>query len=397
MEEMKMRRLAGRETRAFGAIGVMVLMTLAAVMFALPGKSWTPVTRHYGNVTLSGSSQAVYFDDYWDLTKGDLVMSYTIDLNGVTPKADKTTSWTSVGLADKGWVASGAPGAFYQNPNKQDVCDKHNLGASPYRYDESSYDATDPDTLVTAPIGVPWSNYGVCFDRTGMDQWQVLMWGSVDGGTYNTGGLYDIVMTAHSISPTLGTMFNTVNGIQTGIYQTGWKNAAPENYPVGKSINGDLTKNMIAAWIWALDDTYGSVQIDDLTVTGYLSTKDVSIDIKPGSVSNPICLKENGLLPVAILGSSDLDVHDINPETIQAGEDPFYVDIATRGSAKAPKLAFSYEDVNKDGRMDMMVFFSVPSLVAEGGLDQMSTQLSVTGELYNGVPIKGVDSVVVVP
>lgn len=64
----------------------------------------------------------------------------------------------------------------------------------------------------------------------------------------------------------------------------------------------------------------------------------VDIDIKPGSDPNSINLGEQGLLPVAILGSSTFDVSTIHPETIAIGG----VDVAERGSPKAPKLAYSY-------------------------------------------------------
>jgi len=77
------------------------------------------------------------------------------------------------------------------------------------------------------------------------------------------------------------------------------------------------------------------------------------IDIKPGSDPNSINLKNNDLLPVAVLGSESLDVHTIIPDTIMLG----MVDLATRGSAKAPKLAYSYENINSDNYMDIMAFF----------------------------------------
>ena len=160
-------------------------------------------------------------------------------------------------------MASGAPAAAETNPNSQDLDDKLNLGA-PGRYDEWSYDATGPDTLVTPPIGDPWSNYGVWFDRDGVDQWQALMWGMINGKAYNTGGVYDVVITYHAINPTLGTMFATVNDLQTGFY-VAWKNAQPDYYPVGKSITGDLTTLQVFASIWGLN-----VKVYDLTVTGYL-------------------------------------------------------------------------------------------------------------------------------
>ncbi len=123
---------------------------------------------------------------------------------------------------------------------------------------------------------------------------------------------------------------------------------------------------------------------------------EVTIDIKPDSDPNSINLGENGLLPVAILGSQDFDVTKIDPGTIGLGG----VVLATRGggSKKAPKLAYSFEYVNDDDYIDMVTFFDVQDLVniEEGGLTENSTELVLTATLdieYGGTPIEGSDSV----
>jgi hypothetical protein len=92
------------------------------------------------------------------------------------------------------------------------------------------------------------------------------------------------------------------------------------------------------------------------------------------------------------LGSAELDVETIDPETIEAGG----VSLALRGSAKAPKFAFSYEDVDEDGFTDMMTFFEVQELVAQGVLTETTGALEVSGALFDGTDIKGMDSVNIV-
>jgi len=119
---------------------------------------------------------------------------------------------------------------------------------------------------------------------------------------------------------------------------------------------------------------------------------DVEIDIKPGSDPNSINLGEHGVLPVAILGSPEFDVAIINPETIELGG----VSVAARGSKKAPKLAYSLEDVDGDGYIDMMTFFDVQELVSIGALTGETTELLLTAALYDDTPIKGTDSVNIV-
>ena len=66
-----------------------------------------------------------------------------------------------------------------------------------------------------------------------------------------------------------------------------------------------------------------------------------------------------------------------------------------RASAKAPKLAYSYEYVNGDPYLDMVVFFSIPELKAAGILPPSTVPLTLTltGTTYGGTQIVGTDTV----
>jgi len=86
-------------------------------------------------------------------------------------------------------------------------------------------------------------------------------------------------------------------------------------------------------------------------------------------------------------------VTEIVESTIKIGT----VGLATRGSLKNPKLAFSYEQVNEDEDMDMMVFFEIQELVTEEELDASTQQLILTGEFKDETPLVGIDSVRIVP
>jgi hypothetical protein len=112
-----------------------------------------------------------------------------------------------------------------------------------------------------------------------------------------------------------------------------------------------------------------------------------SIDIKPGSDPNSINLGEQGKLTVAILGCSDLDVTQIDPDTIMLGS----AGLATRG--KKEKLAFAYDDIDNDGYPDLVVHFNVQEL----GLTESDTSLTLIAKLFNGFGIIGVDSIRIVP
>jgi hypothetical protein len=243
-------------------------------------------TVNYGNLTLASPFQATNWNDLWDLTKGDLTLTYTIDMSGVTQPAPYATSYTEIGIRENG-AGNFNPGPFntYQGgkggwmtslvgdltptTNLLSLMDKHNLGASGGR-GEGDYDCVDPNTII-GPFGTT-VNYGIWFDRDGVDPWQAGYWGSVDGSTYNTGGIYDIVITYHAINSGLGSMFALVNGIPTGFYNPPWKNAPPDKqYPAGLSFKGNMSQMQVFAGIWAPTD-YGPTVIHDLTVSGVLYT-----------------------------------------------------------------------------------------------------------------------------
>jgi hypothetical protein len=127
-------------------------------------------------------------------------------------------------------------------------------------------------------------------------------------------------------------------------------------------------------------------------IVSYKTPIPVGIDVKPGSYPNSICLNDQGLLPVAILGSADFHVSDINPATVQIDG----VFVAVTGSVKKPHLMWSLEDVNQDGYMDMVVHFDVQSL-EPGVLNAGTVALHIDGYLYNGDRFTGSDSVNIVP
>ena len=302
--------MKSEDKKAISSIGITAILVIpvfaAFSLFAIPVapvSAGPPATEDYGGLTLSSPFTATHWDDVWDLTQCDLNLSYTIDMNGVTPPDMWQTSYTEVGIRQEGagdfnpgpwdtyqggcggFMAASAPCAFETNPESLDLDDKFNLQASGGR-GEKDYDVlySDPDTVTVPPIG-SFNNYGIWFDRDGVDQWQAGYWGRIDGGNYNTGGTYEIVITYHAINPTLGTMFATVNGIQQGFIAH--TDAPPDYYPAGLSFTGDMTRMQVFAGLWAPDDTYGDVIVSNLTVDGCLGVSDPLI--ADFTFSPPIC------------------------------------------------------------------------------------------------------------
>lgn len=117
----------------------------------------------------------------------------------------------------------------------------------------------------------------------------------------------------------------------------------------------------------------------------HYSLGDVSIDIKPGSYPNSINPDSNGVVPVAILGSADFDVAEVNPLTVTlAGA-------AVKFKGKSGN-AGSIGDVNGDGYPDLVVQVYTNQLTALG-----DTIAVLNADTYGGLPLTGSDSIRIVP
>ena len=109
----------------------------------------------------------------------------------------------------------------------------------------------------------------------------------------------------------------------------------------------------------------------------------VSVDIKPGSFPNSINLCSNGVVPVAILGTSEFDVTSINTDSLSLAD----ADVKMVG--KSNRDLCGYKDVNSDGIDDLVCQFETVGLSLSGG----DTSAKVVGELENGNPMEGEDSI----
>ena len=119
----------------------------------------------------------------------------------------------------------------------------------------------------------------------------------------------------------------------------------------------------------------------------------VPFDIKPGSDPNSVNLKSKGVLPVAVLSTDDFDVSDIDVSTLLFG-DPSLLD--ENGTAASP-LRYAFEDVSDDGLLDLTLKFSMRDLVGYDALGPETIEGLLTGELFDGTPIEGFDTIRIVP
>ncbi len=248
---------------------VVLVMFITNVSFAQTPRR----TVHYGTWTWGGTSMInTSYPDVWDLTEWPLELSYTLDLSNVTQATPWDTIYVEVGLREVGasnfnpgafgshpggkggWMASNY-GDLATDPNNLDLDDKHILQASG-GIGEQAYDALDPHTIVSS-FGT-FANYGIWFDRDGVDPWQ-------DDSIANTGGVYDITIRFTAIDDTTGTMFATINGVEQWFDTTTGDGFNLDTGPAGLSFTGDMTRMQVFTGAWGTAGSGGTVIVSDIT------------------------------------------------------------------------------------------------------------------------------------
>lgn len=113
----------------------------------------------------------------------------------------------------------------------------------------------------------------------------------------------------------------------------------------------------------------------------------VVIDIRPRSERNRINLRSRGVLPVAILTTSEFDATTVDPATVELSG----ANVATHGHGG--RLLVSAKDVDRDGDVDLLLHFKIEGLDLEEG-DAVATLTGLTSE---GIQIDGSDTIYIVP
>ncbi len=104
----------------------------------------------------------------------------------------------------------------------------------------------------------------------------------------------------------------------------------------------------------------------------------VSIDIKPGSITNSINPRSRGVIPVALLSTDTFDAMMVDPATVKFG---------ANGISTSP-AHFAIEDINHDGMDDYIFQFRTQ----QTGIDCNTESATLTGEAADGF-IEASDSV----
>jgi hypothetical protein len=114
--------------------------------------------------------------------------------------------------------------------------------------------------------------------------------------------------------------------------------------------------------------------------------EDVTIDIKPGSWPNSINVDAvKSVVTAAILSTPDLDATSVDHTTLV-----FEGATETHVDKRSGEPARHEEDVDGDGDTDLVMHVRV----GDTGLHEGSTEGTLTGSTFDGLPIQGTDAVV---
>jgi hypothetical protein len=154
--------------------------------------------------------------------------------------------------------------------------------------------------------------------------------------------------------------------------------------------------------ISALDGVGVNYGDQEVTIT---VRRDVPVDIKPRSCRNPFNVRKKGVLPVAILGTEDFDVTQIDPASVElTGVAPLrwaFEDVATPYEPYVGKQdAFDCTTAGPDGFTDLTFKFNAQEVVAALGdvSDGDVLVLPLNGNLkeeFGGFAFYGEDVVVI--
>lgn len=122
------------------------------------------------------------------------------------------------------------------------------------------------------------------------------------------------------------------------------------------------------------------VDIDDIEIVqvGYKAT----LDIQPGG-GNVVNLKSSGSLPVALLSEKNFDATTVDLSSITIANDS-KPETPIMKKINGEYMA-SFEDVNGDGLLDLMMHFDIHEMANNGDLTTDTQTLKLNGKANNGI------------
>jgi hypothetical protein len=123
---------------------------------------------------------------------------------------------------------------------------------------------------------------------------------------------------------------------------------------------------------------------EDSTVAFHAMTVPLC-DIKPGSDPNSINLNSNGVVPIALLGSAEVNIGDVNVATLE------FHDTSPVHDLSDPLVYTGHlEDVNLDGYMDLVSHYRAK----DSDISHGWTEASINGDI-NGFTFVCTDDIII--
>lgn len=200
-----------------------------------------------------------------------------------------------------------------------------------------------------------WHHYALVWDRNGV--------AGVLGGTRKLVVFLDGVVDSGAFYEAAGADFVPLQDGSLGVIRSSQLSAATQ-IAVDELVVSDVAKIDFS-------DRFDPVCIVD-----------VDIDIRPFSRKNVVNPMSKGKITVLLFGSEDLDVRDVDPDSLGFGPNGAPVAIGP-----------FFKDRDHDGFEDLVALYRIP----ETGIAFGDTEACLTGETFAGTQIEGCDTIHTVP
>jgi len=166
-----------------------------------------------------------------------------------------------------------------------------------------------------------------------------------------------------------------------------------QRYP---QLTSDGSGGAIIAW---QDERNGDLDIYAMRAYEKAPPMKVFFDIRPGSCPNPFNPESKGVLPAAILGTTELDVSSIVPSSIKlAGLSPIRWSVEDVTAPVPSDAECACTEADPDGVNDLVLKFESSELATNLGelTPREVITLTITGSLDDDMEFEGTDCVVIV-
>jgi len=156
-------------------------------------------------------------------------------------------------------------------------------------------------------------------------------------------------------------------------------------------------------WLHAIDGAEyddGVVREWEVSILGepVATPSSVALDILPGACPNPLNVKSNGKLPVAILGSEDFDASMIDPATVELeGVAPHKSSFGDVAAPPDGEGLCECTELGPDGYTDLVLKFQRQDIVGAMGpvANADMVELTLTGLMVDGTSFSVSDCVMI--